>query len=975
MHDDPSIRNPAYQALTDQQLSEIDEMCDRFDQELLNGGSPRIETFLTDVPEAARDGLLAELIAMELEYPAQQRDEPQQDEYIQRFPEQGPVIAGLFARDEQAGQFKETPVDAGSSAVEKTLLSKSSDDGDLQDERDSDEDAFCRYLKPTTRKGWLGRLGHYEVEMVLGSGAFGIVAKAFDAKLHRVVAIKLMSPELATTSAARKRFLREARTAAAVPHENIVAVHAVEEEPIPYLVMEYIAGQTLGQRMNDNGPLDVADVLRIGQQVAAGLAVAHSANLIHRDIKPSNILLTDGAVEKAKISDFGLARAVDDASMTSSGLIAGTPMYMAPEQARGETLDHRADLFSLGSVLYQMAGGRPPFRAANTVAVLKRVCEDTPRPLNDVIPETPDWLQSIIFRLLEKNREDRFQSAQEVADLLARCQRELDHSGNVVSVVSPRSDASSGATSNETTKSAWPKLLWVAVLCALAVLMPTIIGPRLVRWFETPITTLPQAETSGGMDGDMPEKPPLNGGATTISPAVAEDEADVAIVFLEGNRRRHDSPDHGVEVHVDVTDGEQIIQHARRMDFDFLKFNTLLDPFFAHGWWKNSDTEWSDFRAIQFQSGLDSKDAIWGVRTNRADSLIGSIILVTGSEDKNPFFEVKNATVEPYAQGQRIKVSTNDNEHELGVANGSIYLSDRGWLELCWMGEKESLINSHKTYYLPSGTTLHDLGLRSGTAHTWEDDVFGTVKLLIQPGAEAEIPTLPQTESIAASSSTDEGAATTWHGWPSNAPPPAIAPFDADHAKQHQQAWADYLGEPVETTNSIGMKLAVIPPGTFTMGSPASEPPRRPNEDQVEVTLTKPLRLSVHEVTQGQWKAVMGSEPWKRHDWGIQEGEHVAATFVSWDDATEFCRRLTERERSVGQIGKDEEYRLPTEAEWEFACRAGTPTAYSFGNDASQLVDNAWYDANAQHAGEAYAHEVGRKPPNAWGLYDVHGNG
>jgi eukaryotic-like serine/threonine-protein kinase len=277
----------------------------------------------------------------------------------------------------------------------------------------------------------------------------------------------------------------------------------VEEEPIPYLAMEYIAGQTLEQRMNNKGPLEAADVLRIGQQVAAGLAAAHGAHLIHRDIKPSNILLTDGAIEKAKISDFGLARAVDDASMTSSGLIAGTPMYMAPEQARGETLDHRADLFSLGTVLYQMAAGRPPFRAANTVAVLKRVCEDTPRPLDDVIPETPDWLQSIIFRLLEKNREDRFQSAQELADLMARFQRELEHGGKVVSFPTPGAVVSSGAVNNKTTKSAWLKPLWVAVLCTLAVLLLTILGPKLARWFDTPIPTLPQAESiaaSGSTD-------------------------------------------------------------------------------------------------------------------------------------------------------------------------------------------------------------------------------------------------------------------------------------------------------------------------------------------------------------------------------------------------------------------------------------------------------------------------------------------
>ncbi|MEZ6091554.1 MAG: serine/threonine-protein kinase, partial [Pirellulaceae bacterium] len=269
------------------------------------------------------------------------------------------------------------------------------------------------FLQPSSKPDSLGTLGNYEILEAIGQGAFGIVFKAFDPKLHRIVAIKVMNPELATTSPPRKRFLREARTAAAVTHENIVAIHAVEEEPIPYLVMEYIAGPTLGSRMDGSGPLDVKDILKIGQQVAAGLAAAHSVNLIHRDIKPSNILLTEGTVEKAKISDFGLARAVDDASMTQSGMIAGTPMYMAPEQARGETLDHRADLFSLGSVLYQMASGRPPFRAPTTIAVLKRVCEDTPRSLDDVIPETPAWLQTIIFRLLEKNRDDRFQTAQE----------------------------------------------------------------------------------------------------------------------------------------------------------------------------------------------------------------------------------------------------------------------------------------------------------------------------------------------------------------------------------------------------------------------------------------------------------------------------------------------------------------------------------------------------------------------------------
>jgi hypothetical protein len=232
------------------------------------------------------------------------------------------------------------------------------------------------------------------------------------------VAIKVMAPELATTSPARKRFLREARASAQIRHEHVVSVYDVGEKPIPYLVMEFVPGQTLQQRLDQRGPLDVPDVLRLGIQIAEGLAAAHAQDLIHRDIKPGNILLETSVQDHVKITDFGLARAADDASMTKSGMIAGTPMYMAPEQALGLKLDQRADLFSLGSVLYQMVSGRAPFRAPSTLAVLKRLTEDTPRPIQEIIPETPDWLCNIIARLHAKNPDERFQTAREVADLL-----------------------------------------------------------------------------------------------------------------------------------------------------------------------------------------------------------------------------------------------------------------------------------------------------------------------------------------------------------------------------------------------------------------------------------------------------------------------------------------------------------------------------------------------------------------------------
>src|SRR5207302_1522087 len=253
-----------------------------------------------------------------------------------------------------------------------------------------DDEVPLGFLSPATRPDSLGRIGHYEVLQVLGQGGFGIVFRAFDDVLQRVVAVKVMAPQLAATSPARKRFLREARASAQVRHENVVQVYEVAEQPLPYLAMEFIPGETLQQRLDRVGPLDVTEVLRIGRQIAEGLAAAHATDLIHRDIKPGNVLL-EGGQHKVKITDFGLARAADDGSISQSGIIAGTPMYMAPEQAQGQTLDQRADLFSLGSVLYQMVAGRPPFRANSTVAVLKRVADDTPRPIREIIPEMPQW--------------------------------------------------------------------------------------------------------------------------------------------------------------------------------------------------------------------------------------------------------------------------------------------------------------------------------------------------------------------------------------------------------------------------------------------------------------------------------------------------------------------------------------------------------------------------------------------------------
>jgi serine/threonine protein kinase len=200
------------------------------------------------------------------------------------------------------------------------------------------------FLEPPMQAEALGRIANYEILDVLGQGGFGIVLRAFDQALEREVALKVLAPHMAATSPARKRFLREARSYAAVRDENVVQVHAVGESPLPYLVMELIPGEPLQPMLDRTGPLDVPKILNLGRQVADGLAEAHATDLIHRDVKPANVLIENGPKLHVKLTDFGLARAADDADITHSGLVAGAPLYMSPEQARGDALDHRTGL-------------------------------------------------------------------------------------------------------------------------------------------------------------------------------------------------------------------------------------------------------------------------------------------------------------------------------------------------------------------------------------------------------------------------------------------------------------------------------------------------------------------------------------------------------------------------------------------------------------------------------------------------------
>lgn len=275
---------------------------------------------------------------------------------------------------------------------------------------------------PPLHKGDIGRLGRYRIIKRLGKGGMGEVYLGYDDTLRRKVAIKVLPPRLAEHPGARQRFLREARTAAAVRSEHIVTIIDVDEDDgIPFIAMEYLQGCSLDRYLTSHPPLTAPQIVRVGLEVARGLAAAHEHGLVHRDIKPANLWL-EAPNGRVKILDFGLAKETDpgeEGSLTQTGQVVGTPAYMSPEQARGEPVGPATDLFSLGIVLYRLATGRLPFQGSTAMAVLMALGLDEPPPVRDLNPAIPEPLAAIIHQLLAKKPADRPPSALAVQEALA----------------------------------------------------------------------------------------------------------------------------------------------------------------------------------------------------------------------------------------------------------------------------------------------------------------------------------------------------------------------------------------------------------------------------------------------------------------------------------------------------------------------------------------------------------------------------
>lgn len=374
----------------------------------------------------------------------------------------------FLRRMEDMMQTRLSSADAGSGTIQQEPGVVANADDDLA--------RLSSLLSPPQSGGELGRLGKYRILAVLGRGGMGVVFKGEDPKLKRSVAIKAMLPGLAGSKTAGERFLREAQAIAAIEHDHIVRVYQVDEDRgVPFMAMEFLKGQTLEDYLQKGRKLPLAEVLRIGQETAKALAAAHKAGMIHRDIKPGNIWLekSDEFPEgRVKLLDFGLARAAEGTTeLTHQGSILGTPSFMAPEQARGEKVDARVDLWSLGVVLYRLTTGQQPFSGRDVFATIFAINSHQPRTPAELSGEVPAPLSELIMKLLEKDPGRRLATSQEVVDTLRRLKNDDSQSSGEQKPSAPATTQIQPAP----TAPGRRLLLSVALACALAALAAGIV--------------------------------------------------------------------------------------------------------------------------------------------------------------------------------------------------------------------------------------------------------------------------------------------------------------------------------------------------------------------------------------------------------------------------------------------------------------------------------------------------------------------
>ena len=748
----------------------------------------------------------------------------------------------------------------------------------------------------------------YRIEGQLGQGGMGAVLLATDTRLDRKVAIKRILGEAAGNRMAVQRFLTEAKSIAAINHQNIVQIYDYgRANDGPFLIMEFVEGGSLLDRCRESA-IPLEEAIDLACQLCDGLAKAHDLGIIHRDIKPANVLLTkDGT---PKLTDFGLAKATaSDHGQTMTGAVLGTPDFMPPEQRRDAALvDHRSDLWSLAATIYQMITGRSP-----KVIQLRGL---------------PEAMQDVLGKALEEDKDSRYHSAKEFRDALSAV------------VTGQRKPTASVAV----------EAVEAALQEGQCKACGTVTSDLTKKFCRNPQCGASLRVACLKCEAQMPVWDGVCGECGGNQPSLLLDRRKA----LESKRAEAERLSGEMLFEAAVQCAESIAAE-RRPEFAELAAWAQL---FA----SSTTAEGQRQLALRKQALEDAQRHFGACDYPAALHAIETIPHQLRHEETNTLLAQSRSRHEE-ADRLIAEIAAKIKRKEL---DGLLPLVERA-VEL--RGDRQDLITirsqlterrDHRVARAQSAMAIGDAraaaAFLKGAA---EDDLGQQAAMIEQVRQTAAIET--RLSEVLKEAKAD-GVVTPAEAHNVLAVCEEYLRLNPHAAKVKELAGrCRNIIHPLLIRNLAGCQLKRIDPGAFAGLTLASY--KKPHGTTIRQTsyITWTFYISVCQVTNSEWKRVMGGVPsnWKDDDRPVE--------MVSWDDAMEFCKKLSAlpEERKAGWV-----YRLPTEAEWEYACRAGGTTKFSFGDDKSKLGEYAWFGLNSGKE----THPVGKKKANAWGLFDMHGN-